>query len=173
MTVGDATGTVSRIRIRATTIIDFDSKELVVPNKEFVTGRLLNWTLSNELIRLIVPVGIAYGSDVRRARELVLEAAHEIEHVLEDPKPLILFNSFGDNALGLELRVYLSSFDHYLVTQTALHDAIYDKLEQAGIVIAFPQRDVHLDTSAPLDIRVHQPADVKRPARRRWRGGRG
>jgi potassium efflux system protein len=170
VTVGDATGTVSRIRIRATTIVDWDRKELVVPNKEFVTGRLLNWTLSNKVIRLIVPVGVAYGSDVRRARELLMDAARETAHVLDDPKPIIVFNSFGDNALGLELRVYLPSMEHYLATQTALHDAVYEKFEQAGIVISFPQRDVHLDTSAPLDIRVHQAEDARRPARRHWRG---
>ncbi len=161
VTVGDATGTVARIRIRATTIVDWDRKELVVPNKEFVTGRLLNWTLSNNLLRLIVRVGVAYGADVRRARELLAEVAKENETVLEDPAPIILFNSFGDNALGLELRVYLPSIEHLLRVETELHHAIYDKFDQAGIVIAYPQRDVHLDTSGPLDVRLHNANDVR------------
>ena len=155
VTVGDATGTVARIRIRATTILDWDRKELVVPNKEFVTGRLLNWTLSNRVVRMIVPVGVAYGSDARAARNLMLAAARQTEHVLEDPKPVVLFNAFGDNALQLELRVYLPSMEHWLNTRTALHDAIYHDFQQAGIAISFPQRDVHLDTTAPLDIRLH------------------
>jgi potassium efflux system protein len=173
VTVGNATGRVSRIRIRATTIVDWDRKELVVPNKEFVTGRLLNWTLSNDVMRMIVPVGIAYGSDPRRARQLLQEAANETEHVLDDPAPVIVFNSFGDNALGLELRVYLSSMEHWLTVQTDLHDAIYDKLAADGIEISFPQRDVHLDTSAPLDIRLHQTGDAVRGPRRGWRRWRG
>jgi potassium efflux system protein len=169
VTVGDATGRVSRIQIRATTIVDWDRKELVVPNKEFITGRLLNWTLSNNVVRLIIPVGIAYGSDARLARTLLQDAAIENEYVLEEPAPLILFNSFGDNALGLELRVYLSSVEHRLPVQTALHDAIYEKFKDAGIEISFPQRDVHLDTSGPLDIRVHQADDASRGPRRRSR----
>ena len=169
VTVGDATGTVSRIRIRATTIVDWDRKELVVPNKEFVTGRLLNWTLSNNVLRLVIGVGVAYGSDVRRARELLQEAARENEYVLDDPAPIVLFNNFGDNALGLELRVYLPSIDHLLAVQTALHDAIYERFEKAGIVISFPQRDVHLDTSGPLDIRVHDASDAATAPRRPWR----
>jgi len=172
VTVGDATGTVARIRIRATTIVDWDRKELVVPNKEFVTGRLLNWTLSNDTLRLVVPVGVAYGSDARRARELLLEAASENEHVLEDPAPIVLFNSFGDNALGLELRAYLPSITHLLTVQTELHDAIYEKFAAAGIVISFPQRDVHLDTTAPLDIRVHAASAAAHAERRPWRRAR-
>lgn len=158
VTVGDATGTVARIRIRATTILDWDRKELVVPNKEFVTGRLLNWTLSNRVVRMVIPVGVAYGSDVRAARELMLESARETEYVLEDPKPLVLFDAFGDNALALELRVYLPSMENWLNTRTALHDAIYHKFQQRGIEISFPQRDVHLDTTTPLDIRLHRAA---------------
>jgi potassium efflux system protein len=158
VTVGDATGTVTRIQIRATTLLDWDRKELVVPNKEFVTGRLLNWTLTNRVVRLVIPVGVAYGSDARAARELMLEAARETEQVLDDPKPLVLFNAFGDNALALELRVYLPSMEQWINTRTALHDAIYHKFQQAGIEISFPQRDVHLDTTAPLDIRIHRAA---------------
>jgi potassium efflux system protein len=162
VTVGDATGTVSRIRIRATTIVDWDRKELVVPNKEFITGRLLNWTLSNDLLRVIIPVGVAYGSDVRRAQQLLLEAADESARVLDDPAPQVLFGSFGDNALGLELRVYLPGISHFLPARSELHNAIYEKLNAAGVAIAFPQRDVHLDTSAPLDIRVHDASSVRR-----------
>lgn len=163
VTVGDATGTVARIQIRATTILDLDRKELVVPNKEFVTGRLLNWTLSNRIVRMIIPVGVAYGSDARAARELMLEAARETEHVLTDPKPIVVFDAFGDNALALELRVYLPSMENWLNTRTALHDVIYHKFQQAGIEISFPQRDVHLDTTAPLDIRLHRGAPEPEP----------
>jgi potassium-dependent mechanosensitive channel len=154
VTVGDADGVVTRIRIRATTIRTWDRKELIVPNKEFVTSRLLNWSLSDPVTRIVVPVGIAYGSDVQRAMALVVEAAEENERVLEDPKPFVSFDGFADNALSLTLRCYVGSWDHRLVTVSELNQEINRKFNAAGVVIAFPQRDVHLDASRPLDIRI-------------------
>jgi potassium efflux system protein len=127
-----------------------------VPNKEFITGRVLNWTLSDTQTRLFINIGIAYGSDVRKARELILQAATEAEHVLDEPKPSVTFATFGDNALQLELRCYLPSIDYNLVTKTELHDAIYEKFDKAGIVLAFPQRDVHLNTTSPLEVRMRR-----------------
>ena len=156
VTVGETTGKVSRIRIRATTILNWDKQELLVPNKEFITGRLLNWTLTDQMIRVVVPVGIAYGSDVDKALDLMAEAAAENEYVLRDPEPLLTFEEFGDNALVLNLRCYLGSLEHRWETRTALFKAINKKFETAGIVIAFPQRDLHLNTTKPLDIRLSQ-----------------
>ncbi|MDH3387676.1 MAG: mechanosensitive ion channel, partial [Gammaproteobacteria bacterium] len=156
VTVGDTSGVVTRIRIRSTTIRNWDQKELVVPNKEFITGRLLNWTLSDPMARIVIPVGIAYGSDVGLALKLVSEAARENERVLDDPEPLVTFENFGDNALNIMLRCYIESMDYRLQTQSELNVAINGKFEASGIVIAFPQRDIHLDTSRPLDLRIHQ-----------------
>jgi potassium efflux system protein len=165
VTVGDTTGVVSRMRIRATTITNWDKQELLVPNKEFITGRLLNWSLSDQLNRIVITVGIAYGSDVAKAMELIAEAADEHERVLKDPKPIATFEGFGDNALTLLLRCYLDSLEFRLATISELHQAINGKFNQAGIVIAFPQRDLHLDTSRPLDIRIHR-ADASPPHKR-------
>jgi potassium efflux system protein len=162
VTVGDADGKVARIQIRATTIVTWERKELVIPNKEFITGRVLNWTLSDTKLRLFIPVDIAYGSDVRRARELILEAATENENVLEDPAPSVHFGAFGNDALNLELRCFVPSIDARLPTNTAVHDAIYDKFAEAGITIAFPQRDVHLDLTGPLDVQVNGAEAVQR-----------
>ncbi len=156
VTVGDTTGTVTRIRIRSTTIRNWDQQELIVPNKEFITGRLLNWTLTDPIARVVIPVGIAYGSDVTKALELILEAATEHERVLADPEPLVTFENFGDSALIIMLRCYIGSMDHRLVTQSELNLEINRKLEAAGIVVAFPQQDVHLDTSRPLDVRIQR-----------------
>ena len=156
VTVGDTSGVVTRIRIRSTTIRNWDQKELVVPNKEFITGRLLNWTLSDPMARIVIPVGIAYGSDVGQALRLVQDAAEENEHVLAEPPPLVTFEAFGDSALTLMLRCYIESMDQRLMTQSELNSAINRKFEDAGIVISFPQRDIHLDTSQPLDVRLHQ-----------------
>ena len=169
VTVGDADGTVTRIRIRATTIVTFDNKELLVPNKEFITTRVLNWTLSDAHVRLFILVGVAYGSDVKLARKLVLEAANEAEDVLDDPAPTVTFGSFGDSALILELRCYLPNFDAWHTTRNTIHNAIYEKFAKAGITISFPQRDVHLDVSGPLDVRVRSSEDgapplLQRPA---------
>ncbi len=156
VTVGETSGVVTRIRIRSTTIRNWDQKELVVPNKEFITGRLLNWTLSDPMARIVIPVGIAYGSDVGLALKLVHDAAEENEQVLDEPPPLVTFESFGDSALNIVLRCYIESMDYRLMTQSALNEAINHKFEDAGIVISFPQRDIHLDTAQPLDLRIHQ-----------------
>ncbi|MGD2055984.1 MAG: mechanosensitive ion channel, partial [Gammaproteobacteria bacterium] len=156
VTVGDTDGIVTRIQIRATTIRNWDRKELLVPNKEFITGRLLNWSLSDQTTRITIPVGVAYGSDVQQAMALMAEAAEEHERVIEDPAPFVIFEGFGDNALALVLRCYLDSLDYRLATISELHEAINDKFNAAGIVISFPQRDVHLDTGRPLDIRIHR-----------------
>jgi potassium-dependent mechanosensitive channel len=155
VTVGDVSGVVSRIRIRATTITNWDKQELVVPNKEFITGRVLNWTLTDTVNRVTVTVGAAYGSDLPKALRLLLEAAEENENVLDDPKPFVMFDGFGADALNLVLRAYLGSLDNRGATISALNLAINDKFNAAGINIAFPQRDLHLYTGAPLDVRLH------------------
>jgi potassium efflux system protein len=154
VTIGETEGAVTRIQIRATTIRTWDGQELLVPNKEFITGRLLNWSLSDQITRIKIPVGIAYGSDVQKAMSLMDAAARQNKTILEDPAPYIIFNSFGDNALGLELRCYVGHQSHRIPAITNLHEAINNSFNEAGISISFPQRDVHLDVSAPLDVRV-------------------
>jgi potassium efflux system protein len=156
VSVGDTSGHVTRIQIRATTIQTRDRKELLVPNKEFITGRLLNWSLSDQVTRLLIPVGVAYGSDVDQAMALITEAAQENPRVLPEPLPFTAFEGFGDNTLNLTLRCFIDSIEYRLATISELHQAINRKLNAAGIVIAFPQRDVHLDTTRPLDIRVRR-----------------
>lgn len=154
VTVGDTDGVVIRIRSRATAIRNWDGKELLVPNKEFITGRLLNWSLSDQATRIVLSVGIAYGSNVRQAMRLLEEAARENENVLDDPTPSVIFETFGDNSLGLLLRCFVDSTDLRFPTISALNQAINDKFNAAGIVIAFPQRDLHLDTSEPLRVSI-------------------
>lgn len=154
VTVGNTDGVVTRIRIRATTIRDFDRKELLVPNKEFISGQLLNWSLSDPVTRIIVPVGVAYGSDVQQAMDLMIKAARESRFVLKKPKPMVTFESFGDNSLLLQLRCFIGSVDDRLPAVSDLHVAIDRKFREAEISIAFPQRDVHIDTTRPLEIRV-------------------
>lgn len=152
VTVGDTDGVVTKIRIRATTIRNWDRKELLVPNKEFITSRLLNWSLSDQVTRIMVTVGVAYGSDVEQAHALMREAALEHPRILRDPVPDLSFEGFGDNSLTLILRAFIDDLDYRVATITDLHKAIYQKFQQAGIGIAFPQRDLHLDSREPLRI---------------------
>ncbi len=165
VTVDGTSGTVARIRIRATTIVNWERQELVVPNKSFITGQLINWTLSDTINRVMITVGVAYGSDTRKAMQLILETAEQHPKVLTDPAPRATFEGFGDNSLTLFLRAYLDDMDMRLQTITELHQAITDKFDAAGIVIAFPQRDLHLDTARPLELVLRRdapaPAGVK------------
>ena len=164
VTVGDTSGVVTRIRIRSTTIRNWDQQELLVPNKEFITGRLLNWTLSDPVARIVISIGIAYGSDVEQALKILLNAANQHERVLEEPASLVTFESFGDNALDIKLRCYIGSMDYRLQTLSELNQVINRDFAAAGIVIAFPQRDIHLDTSRPLDVTLHRVKEKTDPA---------
>lgn len=144
VTIGDVSGTVSQIRMRATTITDWDLKEYIVPNKEFITGRLLNWTLSDKVNRVVIEVGVAYGTDTKEARELLVSAAHEVKEVLSEPAPLATFEQFGDSALSLRLRCYLPTLENRLQTITDLHEVIAARFAAAEIEISFPQLDLHV-----------------------------
>jgi potassium efflux system protein len=143
VTVGDVSGTVSKIRIRATSITDWNRKELIVPNKEFVTGRLVNWTLSDPIVRVEIPVGIAYGSDTEKARERMLEVARANENVLRDPPPSVIFMAFGESSLDFQLRAF-TKIDTLLSVRDQLNMAVDKAFREAGIEIAFPQRDIHV-----------------------------
>ena len=158
VTVDNTTGTVSRIRIRATTIVNWERQELIIPNKQFITGQLINWTLSDTVNRLTIGVGVGYDSDTKRAMEIIAQVAAGHPKVLKDPAPRISFEGFGDNSLNLVLRAYLSDIDARLTTLTELHQSILDEFRAAGIEIAFPQRDVHLDTSHPLELVLRRDA---------------
>ena len=144
ITVDETTGIVSRIRIRATTITNWDRKEYVIPNKEFITGRLLNWTLSDNVNRIVINVGIAYGSDVDLAKRLLTEVCTGHPAVLTDPAPVVTFEGFGDSSLNLVVRTYLPSLDNRLEVIDQLHTSINRAFHQAGIEIAFPQTDLHV-----------------------------
>jgi potassium efflux system protein len=154
VTVGQVHGTVTRIRIRATTIMDWDRKELIVPNKEFITGQLINWTLTEELVRIKIPIGIAYGSDTDLAEQILLKAAKTNPLVVKSPEPQAVFLSFGDNALGFELRIHIKNINDWIPMLHDMNRTIDKEFRKAGITIAFPQRDVHLDATDPLEVRV-------------------
>lgn len=144
VTVDGTTGTVTRIHMRATTITNWDRQDFVVPNKNLITGTILNWTLSAPLNRVVIPVGVAYGTDTDRARNIMLEVAADHPRILEDPGPSATFEQFADSSLNLILRAYLPDLDNRLTTISELHSEIDKRFAAAGIEIPFPQQDLHL-----------------------------
>ena len=144
VTVGTQEGRITQIRMRATTILDWDRKEIIIPNKEFITARVTNWTLTDQITRLTIPVGIAYGSDTEKARELLLRTAKENPDVLPDPEPHVVFRAFGESSLDFQLRVFLLYREAWIRAIDSLHAEIDTAFREAGIEIAFPQRDIHV-----------------------------
>ncbi len=141
VTVGEVTGVVSRIRMRATTILDGDRKELIVPNKEFITNRLVNWTLSDSVIRLVVPLGVTYGADTQKVQRLLMRVAGEVPAVLTNPPAKAVFMGFGEKTLNFELRVFIDDVDALMTTRHQLNMAIDRAFRAAGIDIAMAQRE--------------------------------
>ncbi len=138
VTVGDVMGTVSRIRIRATTITNWDRMEYVVPNKDLITGRLLNWTLSNTVNRIVITVNVAHGTDTEKAREAMLAAARGHPLVLRDPEPMATFEGFGEYGLNMVLRCFLADFACRIKVIHELHTAVKQAFAAANIEIALP-----------------------------------
>ncbi len=144
VTVDGMMGTVTKIQMRAITITNMDRQDLVVPNKTLITGNILNWTLSASLNRIMIPVGVAYGSDTEKARQILVDVASDHPRVLEDPAPTASFEQFADSSLNLVLRAYLPDLENRIGTITELHTEIDKRFAAAGIEIAFPQQDIHI-----------------------------
>lgn len=144
VTIDGVTGVVSRIRMRATTVTNWERQEYIVPNKDLITGRVTNWTLTDSTNRLEIRVGVAYGTDTRRATTLIREICAAHPDVLKDPETLITFQEFGNSTLTIVIRLYLGSLDKRLPVLDDIHTAIHERFAAEGIEIAFPQLDVHL-----------------------------
>jgi potassium-dependent mechanosensitive channel len=144
VTIGNLSGTVSRIRIRATTITDFDRKDIIVPNKTFITGQLVNWSLSDTVTRVTIKVGVAYGSDLDLVKTLLYKAAQDNPRVLKDPEPLVLFLNFGESTLDHELRIHVRDLGDRNPATDEINRFIDREFTKAGINIAFRQVDVFL-----------------------------
>ena len=147
VTVDDISGTVGRIRARATAVIDFDNKEVIIPNKAFITGRVVNWTLTNQTTRLLLKVGVAYGSDIARVQRLLLEVVRSNREVLPEPAPSVFCAAFGESSLDFEIRAFVDSFDKRLRVQHEINRDIARVLGEQAIEIPFPQRDLHIRTA--------------------------
>lgn len=154
--IDDLTGVVRAIGARSTRLVAGENVEIVVPNSTLLQNPVKNWTLSSDEVRSDIAVGVAYGSPVERVRELLLRAAEEHQGVLDTPTPEVLFEDFGDNALTFRLYVWIKMrrpFDRLRV-QSDLRFAVDRLFKESDIVIAFPQRDVHLESARPLELRL-------------------
>jgi small-conductance mechanosensitive channel len=137
-------GMVKRISVRATEIETFDRASVIVPNSELITQPVTNWTHKNRVARVIVHVRVAYGSDTQLVHDLLLKCATDHPDVTETPPSYVLFTRFGDSGLEFELRAYVRDTDYFLTVGSDLHFAIERALREHGIVVPYPQRDLHL-----------------------------
>ena len=115
-----------------------------MPNANFISEEVTNWTKSDRRRRFEIPIGVAYGSNPEEVMELLAAAAAETEGVLETPQPYVLFKDFGDSSLDFEVRAWTVDFDHFSRIRSRICVSINRKLSEAGVEIPFPQRDVHL-----------------------------
>ncbi|MCX7103005.1 MAG: mechanosensitive ion channel, partial [Methylobacter sp.] len=138
------TGKVSRIHMRATTLIDWDKKEVVVPNKTFITSQLVNWTLSDPITRVVIPVGIAYGSDVELAHKVLMDTVNSTPLVLAEPEPSVILVGFGESALNFSINIFVSELSNRLPVTHDLHLRMEKALHDHNIEIPRPQRDIHV-----------------------------
>ncbi|MFJ4346003.1 mechanosensitive channel MscK [Pseudomonas sp. NPDC089401] len=144
ITIGNLSGTVSKIRIRATTITDFDRKDIIVPNKTFITGQLINWSLTDTVTRVTLKLGIDYGSDLDLVRELLLKGAHQNPRVLKDPEPIVYFLNFGESSLDHELRMHVRDLGDRNPTLDELNRYINREFKAHNIKISVRQVEVFL-----------------------------
>jgi small-conductance mechanosensitive channel len=135
---------IKNIGLRATTVRTFDYADIIVPNADLMTNRVINWTLSTRVVRVTVPVGVAYGSDIELVMEKLLACARENPQVATIPEPQVLFLRFGDSALEFELRAWVWDADEKLRVTSDLHSHICRRFREAKIEIAFPQMDLHV-----------------------------
>ena len=152
VTFDGVTGTVTRVQIRATTVRNWDQQDYLIPNKDLITGRVLNWTLSGQLNRVVIKVGVARNSDPRQVRAILLEILSEHEKVLEEPGPMVNFDGFGESTLDFAVIAYLGSFDGRVDLINEIRTQILERFREENIEIAVPQRDIRVRQMPSEDL---------------------
>lgn len=143
--VGDVYGDVVSISMRSTTIVTNDNINIIVPNSEFISSKVTNWSYTDRNVRLNIPVGVSYNEDPDRIRDILIEIAQNNKAILEQPKPDVMFVAFGDSSLNFNLRVWSSRYINQPgVLRSELYFEIFRKFKQEAIEIPFPQRDLHI-----------------------------
>jgi small-conductance mechanosensitive channel len=163
--VGGIEGYVRKINIRATVIETFDMAEIIVPNSEFISSQVTNWTLGSNVGRAVLPVGVAYGSDTEKVKQILLDVARAHPDVITNssaPEPSVVFREFGDSSLNFQLRCFLRNVNSRLVIMSDLNFAIDKAFREADIEIPFPQRDLHI-RSDDTKTRTELPEPPEKP----------
>jgi len=155
--VDDTYGYVKSLGLRYAAVVTRDNHEHLIPNEEFIINKVVNWSFSDRAVRIKKEVGVAYDSDIHRARELMIEAAASVDRVISHPRPVCLLTDFGDSAVILEIRFWISDPQNGVrnVTSEVLL-AVWDRFHEHGIGIPFPQRDLHIKSSEPGVFTVAQ-----------------
>ena len=154
---------IKRIGLRATRVLTFDRADIWIPNGDLITRDVINWTFSDRFARLKIPVGVAYGTDTAQVLNILLEVAKNDAPVVQYPAPSAFFKGFGDSSLNFELRVHLLDIDNYFSVYGRILQEIERKLREAGIIIPFPQRDLHLRSVSPAILDVGATAEALLP----------
>ena len=142
--VGELLGQVRRIGIRASTVHTRQGADIIVPNSQLISERVTNWTLSDQMRRIDLPVGVSYGAVPGDVIKVLEKVANEHRHVLPDPPPQGLFTGFGDSSINFELRAWTDQFDDWPQIRSELAVAVFDAVRAAGMTFPFPQREVRL-----------------------------
>lgn len=154
ITIGNLSGTVSKIRIRATTITDFDRKDIIVPNKTFITGQLINWSLTDTITRVTLKLGVDYGSDLDLVRTLLLKAARDNPRVLKEPEPLVYFLNFGESTLDHELRMHVRDLGDRNPVLDEINRFINKEFKRQNINISFRQMEIYLKNTTGKEYKL-------------------
>ncbi|TNH93486.1 miniconductance mechanosensitive channel MscM [Aeromonas sobria] len=144
VTIRDLTGTVTKIKTRATTIVDWDRKEIIVPNKAFITEQFINWSLSDAITRVKLRIRIGLTRDPKLVQRILEESIRESTLVLETPTPEVFLIEFTDSALIYEIRLYVNNMDHRMPITHEVHSLVLEKMQQQGLPLPHQQIDIHL-----------------------------
>ena len=159
ITVGEVSGDVREINLRSTTVITPDNISIIVPNSEFVSGRVVNWSHGERKIRVHIPVGVAYGSDVELVTRVLLEEAERHSGVMRTPAPKVWFTGFGDSSLNFELLAWIPEPTARPQVISDLNYAIDSAFRRNNVEIPFPQRDVHVRSGELPRLRTERGAE--------------
>ena len=150
VTVGDKEGDVMEINIRSTTIRTLNNIAVIVPNSEFISATVVNWSYGDQRVRLEIDVGVSYGSDLDKVLTSLMEVASDHREVLRDPRPEVLHMGFGDSSWNMRLRVWIAQPQRHPYVRSEINCGIVRKFRDNGVEIPFPQRDLHVRSPLPI-----------------------
>jgi small-conductance mechanosensitive channel len=162
--LGDSYGWINFLGGRYISVVTRDGKEFLIPNEDLITNKVVNWSYSNNLLRLKIPIGIGYDSDLPRAMELMLEAAAVVDRILADPQPACLLMGFGENSVDFQLRVWIHDPQngiHNVTSQVLL--GVWERFKKHGIELPFPQRVLHHQSVPELEVALRPPEPAAAP----------